>query len=100
MFIETLITPDQFAEVMCEDLRLPPSTFAPLISRAIQDQLQDYYLHAGSTDMGGDGADVEEEDKDEKDEKDSQVTKKRKNTELRMLMRVSRKAKQSTMVYH
>lgn len=84
--IETLITPEQFAEVMCEDLRLPPSTFAPLITRAIQDQLQDYYLHAGSTDMGGDGADVEEE---ADDDKDSQSAKKRKNTELRMLMRVS-----------
>ncbi|KAI8379299.1 uncharacterized protein BYT42DRAFT_514522 [Radiomyces spectabilis] len=45
---ETLITPEQFAEVMCEDLRLPPAAFVPAISRSIKDQVQDYYLHASS----------------------------------------------------
>lgn len=46
--LETLITPEQFAEVMCEDLQLPPSTFAPYIARGIKDQIHDYYLHSGS----------------------------------------------------
>ncbi|ORY99902.1 hypothetical protein BCR43DRAFT_126413 [Syncephalastrum racemosum] len=45
---EILITPEQFAEVMCEDLRLPTSTFTPLITQAIRQQVEDYYLHASS----------------------------------------------------
>ncbi|KAI8136906.1 hypothetical protein BJV82DRAFT_526184 [Fennellomyces sp. T-0311] len=46
---ETLITPEQFAEIMCEDLQLPTAQFAQQIARGIKDQVQDYYLHSGST---------------------------------------------------
>ncbi|KAI8332305.1 hypothetical protein BC941DRAFT_359363 [Chlamydoabsidia padenii] len=45
---EQLVTPEQFAEHMCEDLRLPPAAFIPQIARSIRDQVQDYYLHASS----------------------------------------------------
>lgn len=48
MDLETLITPEQFAEVMCEDLQLPSAIFAPQIARGIQEQVHDYYLHASS----------------------------------------------------
>ncbi|KAI9318523.1 hypothetical protein BX666DRAFT_1855571 [Dichotomocladium elegans] len=79
---ETLITPEQFAEVMCEDLQLPATTFAPHIARTIHDQLQDYYVYDGTTDMGGDGPENEEE------ENDGSEDPKRRNTELRMLIRL------------
>ncbi|KAI9494244.1 hypothetical protein BDB00DRAFT_762178 [Zychaea mexicana] len=59
---ETLISPEQFAELMCEDLQLPPTTFVPNIAKGIKDQVEDYYLHAGST--------------------------RRRNTELRMLVKL------------
>ncbi|KAG2234091.1 hypothetical protein INT48_000268 [Thamnidium elegans] len=39
---ESTITPDQFAEITCEDLRLPVSIFVPLIATSIKDQIQDY----------------------------------------------------------
>ncbi|CAG8538666.1 10718_t:CDS:10 [Acaulospora morrowiae] len=42
---ETCITPEHFAEVLCDDLRFPASTFAPLIVKQIRDQLQGYILH-------------------------------------------------------
>ncbi|CAG8560623.1 2258_t:CDS:2 [Acaulospora colombiana] len=42
---ETYITPEHFAEVLCDDLRFPASTFAPLIVKQIRDQLQGYILH-------------------------------------------------------
>ncbi|ORX50485.1 SNF5-domain-containing protein [Hesseltinella vesiculosa] len=45
---ESLVTPEQFAQVMCEDLRLPPSSFIPQIARSIREQVQDFYLHASS----------------------------------------------------
>ncbi|KAG0175330.1 SWI/SNF chromatin-remodeling complex subunit [Apophysomyces sp. BC1034] len=60
---ETLITPDQFAEVLCEDLRLPSGTFGPHIARAIRDQVHDYYLHNVSTVSSKDNSDDEEERK-------------------------------------
>lgn len=88
---------------MCEDLQLPPSTFVPLISRGIHDQLEDYYLNAGSAVMDGDGSDAEKETaefmaqcsdepsnivvKVDENEKDLEC-KKRKHTELRMLIKV------------
>ena len=33
---ETLLTPDQFAEVLCDDLDLNPIHFVPAITAAIQ----------------------------------------------------------------
>ncbi|RCH91486.1 SWI/SNF chromatin-remodeling complex subunit, partial [Rhizopus stolonifer] len=36
------VTTDQFAEITCEDLRLPTSTFAPLISASIKEQIEDF----------------------------------------------------------
>lgn len=98
---ETLITPEQFAEIMCEDLQLPPSTFVPLISRGIHDQLEDYYLNAGSAVMDGDGSDVEKETAEflaqckessnfvvKVDKEEDLEQRKRKHTELRMLIKV------------
>ena len=100
--VETLITPEQFAEIMCEDLQLPPSTFVPLISRGIRDQLEDYYLNAGSAVMDGDGSDAEKETAEflaQCNDSSQYVVKvgkeedlerrKRKHTELRMLIKVA-----------
>ncbi|KAK6625929.1 SWI/SNF- matrix-associated actin-dependent regulator of chromatin subfamily B member 1-A [Polyplax serrata] len=39
---ETLTTPEQFAEVLCDDLDLNPMTFVPAISQAIRQQLEAY----------------------------------------------------------
>lgn len=36
---ETLITPEQFAEVLCDDLDLNPTTFVPAIAQAIRQQI-------------------------------------------------------------
>ncbi|GJJ77357.1 SWI/SNF-related matrix-associated actin-dependent regulator of chromatin subfamily B member 1 [Entomortierella parvispora] len=41
---ESLITPEHFAEVMCEDMQFSPQQFAPLISKSIREQIQDYHL--------------------------------------------------------
>lgn len=46
--IETVITPGMFAEMLCDDLDLPPPLFATDIAKAIQEQTEDYYLHAPS----------------------------------------------------
>lgn len=46
--IETVITAGMFAEMLCDDLDLPPSLFATDIAKAIQEQTEDYYLHAPS----------------------------------------------------
>ncbi|KAG0365906.1 SWI/SNF chromatin-remodeling complex subunit [Gamsiella multidivaricata] len=46
---ESLITPEHFAEVLCEDLQFPVHQFAPQVSRSIRDQIQDYHLPALST---------------------------------------------------
>lgn len=56
------MTPEQFAEQMCEDLRLPPASFIPQITRSIKDQVQDYYLHASSM-VTNDASDTEENPK-------------------------------------
>nr|CAI5869793.1 unnamed protein product [Callosobruchus analis] len=37
---ESLITPEQFAEVLCDDLDLNPLTFVPAIAQAIRQQLE------------------------------------------------------------
>ncbi|KAF9343255.1 SWI/SNF chromatin-remodeling complex subunit, partial [Mortierella sp. AD094] len=43
---ESLITPEHFAEVLCEDLQFPVQQFAPQVSRSIREQIQDYHLPA------------------------------------------------------
>ncbi|KAF9578131.1 SWI/SNF chromatin-remodeling complex subunit, partial [Lunasporangiospora selenospora] len=49
---ETLVTPEHFAEVLCEDMQLPPQQFGPHVSKAIREQIQDYHLPAiGSVDQ-------------------------------------------------
>ncbi|KAJ1551515.1 SWI SNF, matrix associated, actin dependent regulator of chromatin, sub b, member 1, partial [Cladochytrium tenue] len=40
---ETSISYDRFAELLCDDLRLPRPTFATPIARAIQDQATDFF---------------------------------------------------------
>lgn len=40
--IETLITPEIFAEILCDDLDLNPSTFVPAISASIRQQLDSH----------------------------------------------------------
>ena len=37
---ETLITPEQFAEVLCDDLDLNPTTFVPAVAQSIRQQLE------------------------------------------------------------
>ncbi|CAO3563005.1 unnamed protein product [Mortierella alpina] len=46
---ESLITPEHFAEVLCEDMQFPPQQFAPLIAKHIREQIQDYHLPVLST---------------------------------------------------
>ena len=41
-WIETLITPEQFAEVLCDDLDLNPMTFVPAIAQCIRQQLDSF----------------------------------------------------------
>jgi hypothetical protein len=42
---ETLITPEHFAEVLCDDLHFPAATFVPTIVKQIREQLQGYISH-------------------------------------------------------
>lgn len=37
--LESIITPEQFAEVLCDDLDLNPTTFVPAIAQAIRQQI-------------------------------------------------------------
>ena len=43
---EMMLTPEQFAEVLCDDLDLPPSSFAGPIAQSIRQQCDQF-----STDM-------------------------------------------------
>nr|SVE93037.1 EOG090X06Y8 [Moina brachiata] len=43
---ETLITPEQFAEVLCDDLDLNPMTFVPAIAQCIRQQLDSFPVDA------------------------------------------------------
>ncbi|KAI9265935.1 hypothetical protein BY458DRAFT_513078 [Sporodiniella umbellata] len=43
---ESLVTFEQFAEVICLDLRLPPHSFIDPIARSIKEQLEDFNLSA------------------------------------------------------
>lgn len=38
-FLEKNITPEQFAEILCDDLDLPSSTFIPPIAQSIRQQI-------------------------------------------------------------
>jgi SWI/SNF-related matrix-associated actin-dependent regulator of chromatin subfamily B protein 1 len=39
---ETLISPEQFAEILCDDLDLNPATFTPAIAQVIRQQVENY----------------------------------------------------------
>lgn len=39
MIPESIITPEQFAEVLCDDLELNPVTFIPVIATSIRQQI-------------------------------------------------------------
>ena len=39
---ESLISPEQFAEVLCDDLDLNPMTFVPAIAQCIRQQLDSF----------------------------------------------------------
>src|SRR5947209_7239444 len=60
---ETLIKPLAFAEILCDDLHIPPHPhFAPAITRQIEDQIQDFmYLpqHSSGRAENNDGNDDE-----------------------------------------
>lgn len=43
-----MVSPEQFAEVMCDDLRLPPAAFSDQIAKSIREQIDDYNLNASS----------------------------------------------------
>ncbi|KAI8644192.1 hypothetical protein BD408DRAFT_413851 [Parasitella parasitica] len=45
---ESSITPEQFAEITCQDLRLPTAVFSSLISTNIREQVQQYFLNESS----------------------------------------------------
>ncbi|KAI8347593.1 hypothetical protein EDC96DRAFT_520952 [Choanephora cucurbitarum] len=45
---ESLVSPEQFADVMCDDLKLPANIFSDQIARAIREQIEDYNLNASS----------------------------------------------------
>jgi SWI/SNF-related matrix-associated actin-dependent regulator of chromatin subfamily B member 1 len=39
-FSESLITPEQFAEILCDDLDLNPIAFVPAVAQAIRQQVE------------------------------------------------------------
>lgn len=46
MIAEMMLTPEQFAEILCDDLELPASSFAGPIAQSIRQQCEQF-----STDM-------------------------------------------------
>lgn len=46
---EKLLTPERFADILCEDLHLPPAQFAEAIVTSIREQLEEYHLYAPHT---------------------------------------------------
>lgn len=42
------MTPEQFADIMCEDLKLPANIFLDQIAKSIKEQVDDYNLNASS----------------------------------------------------
>lgn len=47
--LEKLLTPERFADILCEDLHLPPAQFAEAIVTSIREQLEEYHLYAPHT---------------------------------------------------
>ena len=43
--VETVMKPETFAEMLCEDFKLPHGHFVPAITSAIRDQIQDHFQH-------------------------------------------------------
>lgn len=41
--LESLITPEQFAEVLCDDLDLNPLPFVPAIAQSIRQQIEAFH---------------------------------------------------------
>ena len=39
-YLESLVTPEQFAEILCDDLDLNPSAFVPAIAQSIRQQIE------------------------------------------------------------
>jgi SWI/SNF-related matrix-associated actin-dependent regulator of chromatin subfamily B protein 1 len=52
---ESLITPEMFAEILCDDLDLPVSTFVPAIASSVRQQLDAHA--AGDACIADGGAD-------------------------------------------
>ena len=44
--LDDVLQPEQFAEIMCEDLKLPVASFLTPIAKAIREQIDDYFQHA------------------------------------------------------
>jgi len=42
---ETVITPEYFADLICEDFNLSHSSFQPVIVKAIKEQIDEYYMY-------------------------------------------------------
>ncbi len=42
MYVDTLLSPDQFAEILCDDLELPNASFAPAIASSIRQQCEQF----------------------------------------------------------
>lgn len=42
LLLETLISPETFAEVLCDDLDLPPTSFVSAIAQAIRQQSKQF----------------------------------------------------------
>ncbi len=42
MHADTLLSPDQFAEILCDDLELPNSSFVPAIASSIRQQCEQF----------------------------------------------------------
>lgn len=42
ILVEQNITPEQFAEVLCDDLDLPAPSFVPAIAQSIRQQIEAY----------------------------------------------------------
>ena len=42
LLLEKLITPEDFAQILCNDLDIPESTFIPVIASSINSQVHDY----------------------------------------------------------
>ncbi|ORX54238.1 SNF5-domain-containing protein [Piromyces finnis] len=43
---ETIITPEYFADLICEDFNLSHSTFQPVIVKTIKEQIDEYYMYS------------------------------------------------------